>query len=96
MSNHHCVYVIQLGNQPEVVYVGSTGNSPEERLEVHKAGRKGSRVCRRYVTRGQQLVLRPDLLPPDHNQLTFEGAQRLESQLATELQRRGFTVYGGH
>lgn len=96
MSNHHCVYVVQLGNQPTVVYVGCTGNTPEERLEVHKSGKKGSRVCRRYASQGQPLTLRPDLLPPNHDKLTFADAERLEAEWAEELRRRGLAVYGGH
>lgn len=95
MPLHHCVYVIQLA--PEVLYVGSTGNTPEERLAVHQSGGKRSaRVCRRHVARGALLMLRPDLLPERHNKLTFAEAQQLESKLASDLQAKGFAVYGGH
>lgn len=95
MSNHHCVYVVQLGNQPMVVYVGSTGLTPEERLAAHLSGRKGSRVCRRYVSRGQPLTLRPDLYPPGADKLTFQAAEQLESSWAQELRTKGFIVYQG-
>jgi hypothetical protein len=93
--NHHCVYVLQLGPDPMNVYVGSTGLTREERLAKHVKGEKAAKVTRRYVARGLDIVLRPDLYPPNSTNITYAEAARLESSWAHELRGRGYHVHGG-
>lgn len=73
------------------VYVGETGQTPEERFAKHLAGgRTASLVVRRYGKK-----LRPDLVPGDGRFSTRDEAVDAESQLAEELRIAGFTVFGG-
>ena len=85
------VYVIELDN-PMTVYVGETGLPVEERFEKHRIGYKSSR----HVKRAKHPILRPDLYEhlPTYN--TVKESRTAESRLAKLLQKKGFTVYGGH
>lgn len=72
------------------VYVGMSGLSPQERFENHKAGRKAAWVVKRFGIR---------LLPELYeylNPMPFEAAVRMETDLAEDLRRAGYTVTGGH
>ncbi|HMA53500.1 MAG TPA: hypothetical protein VKT17_03515 [Acidobacteriota bacterium] len=91
---HHNVYVVYLrnpnGDGKAGYYVGMTGLTPERRFENHKTGIKAASVVRKY---GERLV--PKLY--EHlNPMTFAEAQVMEVQLAEELRKRGFVVFGGH
>lgn len=106
-AHHHNVYVallspavrrlrkVRLENpnaNPELpcIYVGMSGLSPEERFANHKAGVKAAYVVKRYGLR-----LMPELF--EHlNPMPFEAAVRMESDLAEDLRRAGYTVTGGH
>ncbi len=72
------------------VYVGSTGLSPEQRLENHLNGYKASRIVERYGIR-----LLPDLYE-DMNPMSYEEALETEALLARNLRMAGYTVTGGH
>ncbi len=106
-EHHHNVYVVLLdlaaGRLRSVraanpdrdpkkpcVYVGMTGLSPEERLANHKAGTKAAGVVTRYGIR-----LLPELY--EHlNPMPYEAAAQMETDLAEDLRRAGYTVTGGH
>ncbi|MFO7904513.1 MAG: GIY-YIG nuclease family protein [Pirellulaceae bacterium] len=72
-----------------MVYVGSTGNTPEQRLAKHKAGGRGSNdYVRRY---GKGLFeWAYEGLPtfPDR-----ESAEKLEAERAEELKSWGWAVW---
>jgi predicted GIY-YIG superfamily endonuclease len=91
---HHNVYVVFLknpnGDGKAGYYVGMTGLTPERRFENHKAGIKAAGVVKNY---GVRLV--PKLY--DHlNPMTYGAAKVMEVELAEELRKRGFVVFGGH
>jgi hypothetical protein len=72
------------------VYVGMTGLPPEERFANHKAGIKAASVVKHHGLR-----LLPELY--EHlNPMPFEAAAQMETDLAEDLRRAGYTVTGGH
>ncbi len=92
--HHHCVYVVYLrnpsGDGRAGYYVGMTGLTPEERFANHKAGIKSASVVKRF---GERLV--PKLY--DHlNPMSYEDAVKMEQELAEQLRREGYQVFGGH
>jgi predicted GIY-YIG superfamily endonuclease len=93
-KTHHNVYVVYLKN-PEGdgragYYVGMTGLSPEKRFENHKNGIKAASVVKKF---GVRLV--PVLY--DHlNPMSFGAAKVMEVELAEDLRKRGYLVFGGH
>ena len=106
-EHHHNVYVVLLdpaaarlcavraanpkrNSKKPCVYVGMTGLAPEERLANHKAGIKGAAVVKHYGLR---------LLPEIYahlNPMPFAAAVQMETDLAEDLRRAGYTVTGGH
>jgi hypothetical protein len=92
---HHYVYVVELapevcpGTSGPCVYVGLTGLTPQERYRLHKAGHKASRYVRLYGRR-----LRQDLAQGLRQPMSYSEARAAEKQLAGELRRRGFKVFG--
>ena len=93
-KKHHSVYVVYLrnpnGDGRAGYYVGMTGLTPEQRFANHKAGIKAAGVVKKY---GERLV--PKLY--EHlNPMTFGAAQLMEVELAEDLRRRGYVVFGGH
>ena len=106
-EHHHHVYVVLLdptagrlravrADNPRrdpkkpCVYVGMTGLTPEERFENHKAGIKAASVVKRHGLR-----LLPELYA-HLNPMPFEAAVQMETDLAEDLRRAGYTVTGGH
>lgn len=91
---HHSVYVVYLrnpsGDGKAGYYVGMTGLAPEKRFENHKAGRKCAKIVKRC---GERLVPR---LYAHLNPMTYAEAVAMEAQLASDLRKRGFQVFGGH
>ena len=74
-----------------VVYVGSTGRTPEQRLEVHLRGaRRSNRYVRRFGRR---------LFPWAYGDLpsfeSREAAEAAERRRAEELRARGWAVWQG-
>ncbi len=109
-SHHHCVYVVLLeegarawaaraarnrgegaeDDRKPCVYVGMTGLRPEVRLENHLNGVKAARVVREFGVR-----LLPELF--EHlNPMPYEAALAMEADLAEDLRREGYCVFGGH
>lgn len=91
------VYVIELNPAASAnaglgcVYVGETALTPEERWERHSGG---ARTASRIVTRfGRHL--RPDLTSGLGPFATRAQAEQAEADLAAELRRRGYVVFGG-
>ena len=71
------------------VYVGSTGLTPEQRFENHKAGRRGNRFAQKYGLR---------LMPQVYavfNPMPYRAALEMERELAQELRERGWAVWQG-
>jgi hypothetical protein len=106
-AQHHNVYVVlldpavkklrkvravnpQANPQKPCVYVGMTGLTPEERFANHKAGLKSALVVKRHGLR-----LLPELYA-HLNPMPFEAAAQMETDLAEDLRRAGYTVTGGH
>ena len=75
----------------DCVYVGMTGLSPEERFKNHQAGYK----CSKFAKGNYSKSLLPELTTGLHD-LKREDAANIESLLAEELRRQGYTVTGGH
>lgn len=73
-----------------VVYVGSTGLTPEERFTRHKNSVKQNNFVTNY---GEKLL--PDLYQ-DLNPTTFLDAEDKERLLASKLRQQGYTVIGGN
>lgn len=104
---HHNVYVVLLDpavgrlrkvraenplRDPEksCLYVGMTGLTSEARFANHKAGVKDA-----YVVRCHSIRLLPELFA-HLNPMPFEAAVQMETDLAEDLRREGYTVTGGH
>lgn len=93
------VYVIQLSDEvgarrnPDLpcVYVGQSACTPEERFRQHLAGYRASRFVRRYG-----LFLRPRLYRRYNPMPTRQESEAMEAWLRETLERRGYTVFGGH
>jgi len=73
-----------------VVYVGSTGLTPEQRFNNHKNGHKGNAFVKQYG-----LKLLPHLYQ-HYNPTTFHNAEEIEKFLAGKLRDSGYTVLGGN
>ncbi len=102
-GHHHHVYVVLLDEAIRAsqssaeserikpcVYVGMTGLDPNERFANHKSGIKAARVVQKFGIR-----LLPDLY--EHlNPMPFEAAAEMERELADDLTKAGYLVFGGH
>ena len=87
------VYVIELdGDQPEV-YVGSSENPPEVRLE-RQLSREPNTSARIFRVVGRTGSLRPDLYEHLNPIESRQKAVRQERKLGNSLADRGFKVYG--
>lgn len=94
------VYVLEARDRAgrPVLYVGSTGKDPTERLRDHARGCKRYCPlcrCRKYV-RGHQMRLRYELFSRYNPVGSRQEAEEIERWLATHLRRRGHQVVGGH
>ena len=69
------------------LYVGLTGLSPEDRFAQHLAGKKASRLVKRFGLR-----LRPRFFER-LNPMTYTAAAKMEVDLASRLRRKGFAVW---
>lgn len=79
------------GDSATPVYVGQSWYPPKVRFELHRTGVHDSSVVKRF---GQRL--RPDLVGEPAWVRTHWLALRREGELAEELCRRGYVVFGGH
>ena len=72
------------------VYVGQSYYPPEIRFEQHKEGYKCNRYAREFGLR-----LLPDLYEKYNPIPSRKDAEEIESRLAENLRKRGFTVWYG-
>jgi hypothetical protein len=89
------VYVVQLSDSSNHLYVGQTWYDPDERLAQHNTGLAVFHAARPFK-RGLRGTLRPDLyehLPRFRSQAPAEA---LEAKTARDLRGQGFRVEGGH
>lgn len=97
-STTHGIYIVELDpaacdlppDDHACVYVGITGLTPEERFANHKAGKRSSRIVKRYGVR-----LRPDLYAGIPRGIYAE-MQAAEVAAADLLKGIGYHVHGGH
>ena len=80
-----------LSGKPHV-YVGETKHTPEERLEVHRAG---GFTARPVVTK-HGMRLRPRLYKNWRPCKTRTASRAAEARLAKRLRKKGYCVRGGH
>lgn len=86
------VYVIELDNNPNKVYVGQSIYEPKKRLEQHKAGHNSALK----VYKAKNHKLRPDIYSKIEKIYSIEDARCKEAYLAENLRNKGYTVFGGH
>jgi hypothetical protein len=89
------VYIIELDNNPNYLYVGQTWYQPEERLAQHNTGFAAFHAARPFK-RGSRGTLRRDLFGRLQRYKTQAEAEMIEARVATELKQQGFSVEGGH
>jgi hypothetical protein len=89
------VYVVELGGNPNHVYVGQTWYQPEERLAQHNTGFAAFHAARPFKA-GARGKLRPDLYVHLDRYKSQAAAEALESSWAIKLRLAGFRVEGGH
>ena len=69
------------------VYVGMTGLPPGERFQNHKAGVKAN-----YFVKKFGIGLLPELFA-HLNPMPYNAAQKMEQELADDLQEKGYAVW---
>ena len=69
------------------VYVGMTGLPPGERFQNHKAGVKAN-----YFVKKFGVGLLPELFA-HLNPMPYKAAQKMEQELADDLQEKGYAVW---
>lgn len=89
------VYVIELDNNKNHVYVGQTWYLPEERLAQHNTGFAAFHAARPFK-HGARGKLRPDLYAHLARTASQKQAEALEASWAMELKKAGYRVEGGH
>lgn len=92
MDRGYGLYVIEINDDPNWVYVGYSWWPPDERLRQHLSGENAAWVFKR----GNTGRLRPDLYEHLARYSTRKEAELAEVALAKELRERGFMVDGGH
>lgn len=86
------VYVIELNNNPNYVYVGQSYLTAAERLHQHRHGYKSAPS----IKKARYMKLRPDLYSYLERFTKREDAEAMEALLAKDLREEGFKVEGGH
>ena len=89
------VYVVELSDSSNHLYVGQTWYDPEERLAQHNTGLSVFHAARPFK-RGLRGRLRPDLFAHLPRYKAQPPAEALEAKTARDLRGRGFRVEGGH
>ncbi len=89
------VYVVQLSDSANHLYVGQTWYDPEERLAQHNTGLAVFHAAKPFK-HGLRGVLRPDLYGHLPSFASQGPAEALEAKTARELKAAGFRVEGGH
>jgi hypothetical protein len=86
------VYVIELGGNPNHVYVGQSYLTAQERLHQHRHGYKSAPSIKKV----KRMKLRPDLYAYLGRFTKRKEAEKMEELLARDLREEGFKVEGGH
>lgn len=89
------VYVVQLSDSSNHLYVGQTWYDPEERLAQHNTGLAVFHAAKPFK-QGLRGVLRPDIYQQLPRFPTQPPAEVLEAKTARDLRKLGFRVEGGH
>lgn len=89
------VYVVQLSDSSNHLYVGQTWYDPDERLAQHNTGLAVFHAARPFK-RGLRGTLRPDLFSHLPRFRTPAPAEALEAKTARDLRAIGYRVEGGH
>jgi hypothetical protein len=90
------VYAIELGGNPNHVYVGQTWYDPEERLAQHLTGLAVFHAAKPFKRAGTTGRLRPDLYAHLPRYASQARAEEMEAHWALQLRKAGFRVEGGH
>lgn len=94
-ARRYGVYVVELSDSSNHLYVGQTWYDPEERLAQHNTGLSVFHAARPFK-RGLRGKLRPDLFAHLPTFATPPPAEALEASTARHLRAQGFRVEGGH
>ncbi|HEY6736780.1 MAG TPA: GIY-YIG nuclease family protein [Candidatus Saccharimonadia bacterium] len=89
------VYVVQLNDSSNHLYVGQTWYDPEERLAQHNTGLAVFHAARPFK-HGLRGRLRPDLYAHLPRYTSPAPAEALEAKTARDLRAAGYRVEGGH
>lgn len=89
------VYIVQLSDSANHLYVGQTWYDPAERLAQHNTGLSVFHAARPFK-HGLTGTLRPDLYEHLPTYADQAPAEALEAKTARELKSAGFRVEGGH
>jgi hypothetical protein len=89
------VYVVQLSDSSNHLYVGQTWYDPDERLAQHNTGLAVFHAARPFK-HGLRGTLRPDLYKHLPRFKSQAPAEALEAKTARDLRAVGFRVDGGH
>lgn len=92
-NSFYNIYVIELNDDPKVVYVGQTKYDPDIRMVQHRIGYN---YASKHVRKADRVKLRPDLYEHLPHPMSQDEAKLLEAQTADKLRAEGYTVYGGH
>lgn len=90
------LYVIEINDNPNHLYVGQSWYLPEERLAQHLTGFAAFHAARIFKRSGTTGKLRPDIFGHLPRYKTQAQAEAMEAQAARELKHAGFRVEGGH
>lgn len=89
------VYVVELNDSKNHLYVGQTWYTPDERLAQHNTGLAVFHAARPFK-RGLRGRLRPDIYEQIPRVNSQAEAEALEAATARKLKALGFRVDGGH
>jgi hypothetical protein len=89
------VYVVELDDNPNHVYVGQSWYEPEERLAQHDTGFAAFHAARPFKA-GARGKLRRDLIRQIPRYKLQNEAEAMEAKVAIQLKKLGFRVEGGH
>jgi hypothetical protein len=89
------VYVVELSDSSNHLYVGQTWYTPDERLAQHNTGLAVFHAARPFK-HGLRGVLRPELYVRLARTRSQPQAEALEAKTARDLRAQNYRVDGGH
>jgi predicted GIY-YIG superfamily endonuclease len=90
------VYVVEIDDDPDYVYVGYSAHTPEHRLEQHQTGEFEIHHAAQVFRSGSRATkLRPDLYRHLNRFELREEAIEEEVKLAAQLRKQGYVVVQG-